>query len=257
MNPPFIHLTPETSTHHIHAIFGVFCSAPVCIDMPALEDSLARNTSLLTTWLSADERQHLQRFTFAKRRKEWLAGRICAKGAIDSYLLATGKKGRFPAWTEMTIANSGTGRPSIFFADGIHMPETPDLSISHSGDLALALAAETNCGVDIQKINRKLLRVQERFCMDQEKHRIAAHLQDHDPLMALTLAWTAKEAAKKALSVSRMPGFLDLILTDFAKTGTDTYLCHMLDTTHREGTSVEIKVVCACRHDYCLGICIL
>ena len=43
---------------------------------------------------------------------------------------------------------------------------------------------------------------------------LAHNNPDLSELSHLTLIWAAKEAAKKALSTKRMPGFLELLLAD-------------------------------------------
>lgn len=255
MNPPFIHIVTDTFAAHIKAAVRKPCSVPVLLDMSALKDGVSIDETQYKSWLSEEERRRLHRFTLAKRRKEWLAGRICAKAAIDDYFLTYGKGRKIPTWTEVTITNSDTGRPRAILAGGEQLPEGPDISISHSGDLALALAAQTCCGVDIQKTSRTLVRVKERFCTDQEEQLVSSTVRKNNPLMPLALLWAAKEAAKKALSVTVMPGFLDLVLASVENAGHDEWLLIFRDY-HHAGFSPEIHVAVACYQTYALGICV-
>jgi phosphopantetheinyl transferase len=257
MNPPFIHVVTDTFAARIKAVISKPCSVPVLLDMSALEADVHLNETLLKSWLSEEERQHLHRFTLAKRRKEWLAGRICAKAAINDYFLTYGKGWNLPPWNEVTITNSESGRPCAILAGGERLPGGPDISISHSGDLALAFASQTCCGVDIQKTSRTLIRVKERFSTDREEQLVASNVRKNDPLMPLGLLWAAKEAAKKALSGTGMPGFLDLVLTDIEKIGEEELLFLFKRSPHRDNAPSEVRVASICYQIYSLGICIL
>jgi phosphopantetheinyl transferase len=257
MNPPFIHIVTDTFAARINAVIRKPCSVPVLLDMSALEAGGNLDTTQFQSWLSEEERRHLHRFTLAKRRKEWLAGRICAKAAIDNYFLTYGKGWNLPPWDEMTITNSDSGRPRVILTDGVQIPGGPDISISHSGDLALAIAAKTCCGVDIQKTSRTLIRVKERFSTDREEQLVASNVRKNDPLMPLGLLWAAKEAAKKALSGAGMPGFLDLVLTDIEKIGEEEFLFIFEYSPRRDNAPSEVRVASTFYQIYSLGICIL
>jgi 4'-phosphopantetheinyl transferase EntD len=257
MNPPFIHIVTDTLAARINTIIGKSCSVPFLLDMSALEAGGDLATTQFQSWLSEEEQRHLHRFTLAKRRKEWLAGRICAKAALDDYFITYGQGWKLLPWNEVTITNAESGRPYAILAGGERLTGGPDISISHSGDLALALAAKTCCGVDIQKTSEKHIRVKERFSTDREEQLVASKMRKKDPLMPLGLLWAAKEAAKKALSGTDMPGFLDLVLTDIEKIGEEELLFLFKRSPRRDNAPSEVRVASTCYQIYCLGICIL
>ena len=253
MNSPFITTitVPETFSATIKAASRQPCSAPVLLDLSALEDGSTEERHC-TTWLSTEEWDHFSHFKLEKRKREWLAGRICAKIAVQEYFSSHCHNRKMPAYTEFSIANSVTGRPLLIWnTDEL---SGPDISISHSGSLALAIAAWTCCGVDIQKTRDALVRVRERFCTGREEDLLRSVMYKDRPLMPLTLLWAAKEAAKKALSITEMPGFLDLVLARIARIGDEEWL--FIFNQHQAHLPSEVRVVTTCYRDYGLGVCI-
>ncbi len=254
MNAPLMPTitVPETFLTAIKADCGQPCSSPVLLDLSALEGGTEERHC--TTWLSTGERDHFSHFQLEKRKKEWLAGRICAKIAVHEYCSSHCRDRIWPACTEFSIANSATGRPQLSWNTGEASEHGPDISISHSGSLALAIAARTCCGVDIQKTSEALFRVRERFCTGREERLLSAVVHKDRPLLPLTLLWAAKEAAKKALSITEMPGFLDLVLTRIETIGDKEWLLILNQQQARHPS--EIRVLTTCYRDYGLGVCI-
>jgi phosphopantetheinyl transferase len=252
-NPVTLHTiaAPETLSAQIKAVGRQSCSDPVLLDLSTLE--AGTNELHCAAWLSEQERQDYRCFNREKRNKEWLAGRICAKIALEQYFRTYCQGQRVPACVEITIANSGTGRPIATWNDGKHVRQGPDISISHSGNLALAMAAQTCCGVDIQKTSSTLVRVKERFCTAPEERLLLSVAHKDDPHMHLAQLWAAKEAAKKALSISSMPGFLELVLVRIEQAGRKEPLFIFRRHSPRNH---EIIVVSTWYQTYGLGICI-
>lgn len=163
--------------------------------------------------LSPGELRRAGDFSLKKRQDEWLTCRICAKMAVLDYHNAAKETPSPLQPSQIHIANKDTGRP---FLEGALTPELKraDLSLSHGAGYGLALVADTWCGVDIEEPRQSLMKVREKLCTPEEEEILQHYLGDLTELQHLTLIWTAKEAAKKALSHSRMPGFLELILTE-------------------------------------------
>ena len=106
------------------------------------------------------------------------------------------------------------GRP--FLAAATKKEALPDISISHSGDLAAAMAVSRGlCGIDIQKITDRVVKVRNRFCSPNEEHLIQSFFKTFraEQSSALTKLWAAKEALRKAAAIDALPGFLELELT--------------------------------------------
>ena len=144
---------------------------------------------VLDVLLSPQEQQLYAGFSYPKRRVEWLGGRLAAKGAIDQLL---GKHGPM-APKAISILPDDVGIPVVKIPFRGIAPVR--VSISHSGEYAASVASKnTSCGVDIQCVSDRLLKVQERFVSGNELVFL-----DKEPnlLTRLGMLWTAKEAMKK------------------------------------------------------------
>ena len=98
--------------------------------------------------LSQDEQKKFTSYSFPKRQREWLGGRLAAKYAVLLLQEKTISPDRF---TAISILPKNNGAPKLLCPD-VSAP-LPSISISHSGDYAVGMAAyTTTCGVDIQKI---------------------------------------------------------------------------------------------------------
>ena len=160
-------------------------------------------------YLSPGEGKYLKKITSAKRRKEWLAGRFAAR----YYAVRAIRNQKDLNWFDLAIIADKNGRP--FVAADTNNGKLPDISISHSGDFAAVMAvARGLCGIDLQKVSRRVIKVQERFCIPDEE-RILKHFfaSSHDRALLLTTLWAAKEALRKVANSRTIPGFLELELT--------------------------------------------
>ena len=244
---------PDALTALPRIFAKTLCSDPILLWLPALRANDAR--TLQNTWLSAEEKSRLAAFSLPKRKDEWLAGRVCAKLAIEDYLTTHLPHRLLPRRTDLSIITTDSGRP-VARLDRCHLP-LPEVSISHSGDMAMAVAAVTPCGVDVQKPSPALERVSSHFCSSKERCLLAS-IDRHSSLAArLNLLWAAKEAARKALSCG-MPGFLDLSLTVVqpacsSKTG---WLLILANRRCTSAASSQVRVLTAWREDYALAICL-
>lgn len=117
-----------------------------------------------------------------RRREEWLAGRLCLEAAL---------------------ADVGASRvpllPTVWGAPAV--PSGSTASVSHKGDLAVALAraSETRVGVDLEEHRPADWRLATRIQTPSETKRIARLHFQLRPL-ATTVLFAAKEAAFKALT---------------------------------------------------------
>ena len=219
-------------------------------------------------WLHGTEQEKLSTLHYQKRHLEWLGGRICAKQAARQYLLH-GSQGNpsEPATLHaphLLITSAPSGRPLL---DPGILPEDlnkPHLSISHSRRYALAVAASTPCGIDIQATSDALGRVQDRFCAREEEELLGRHLQKLQPSDHLTLLWAAKEAVKKATDFDRMPGFLDLALThiqSISETDSPANCLFTLDYQDRHQESctpqLQFQVTVCLYQGYGIGLCVI
>lgn len=157
--------------------------------------------------LLPEERVVFSGFSLAKRRTEWLAGRIAAKDAALVMMAATDRDLK-----RLAVLNDEHGRPFLNAACSGNC-RLPDISISHSGTQAVAVAAWKPCGIDVQAITPQLARVRERFVSQQEEELMASIIGDPaQSLFGLGIMWAAKEALRKVFGVLPLPGFHDFSL---------------------------------------------
>ena len=165
--------------------------------------------SIENIWLTDEELQQLNRFSFDKRRAEWLSGRICAKQAALE-LLNVADDSRVMQPHDIVIDTNLAGRPYLRVNSSINGFSDIDISISHSHDMAVSIAGRGLCGVDIQLLNDTLFKVRHKYCADFE----AAILDDitDDQLLQLGRLWVGKEAVRKGLSSIQLLGFMEIQL---------------------------------------------
>lgn len=156
-------------------------------------------------YLCPGELDHWRGFRLPRRRLEWLAGRIAAK---DAAMRCRGVAGSNRDWQLWQLVVLPSGRPE-FLAAGALLPE---ISISHSGGRAVAMASADRCGIDIQQRREAVVRVKSRFCTEVEEERLAASLSGVDAVSRLTLLWAAKEAIRKAVPLEPLPAFAEMEL---------------------------------------------
>lgn len=152
-------------------------------DLPAAND-----------WLSPSEAQRLATMRFPKRRAEWLLGRWTAKGAV-SFCLGLSHEPENLARLEI---RSGTGgEPEVFLR---RSPAGASLSLSHRARVALSVVAAPGAalGCDLEKVEAH----GDAFTADYftaEEQALILNASPSDRPLLVTLLWSAKESALKAL----------------------------------------------------------
>ncbi len=204
-------------TNHDIAIQPLF-SQPEILDLPlfkGIEVAACRlkispqQGNLAHRYLSPAEGRILRRFTFPQRAAQWLAGRLCAKAAALSVISASSPGS--PAWQQIEIDKQASGRPFIALSSA---GSVPDISISHSGTQAAAMAIRPFlCGLDLQEI-KDTSRIKSRFVNPAEELIILRQgaRANQSPKATFTMLWSIKEAVRKAFPLHPLPGFLDLSL---------------------------------------------
>lgn len=196
------------------------------IDLARLQAELTTvGRELTATYLDRSEVEQVAAFGFAKRRLEWLGGRIAAKHAAHA-ILAKGS-GPPPCFPELLVANDPAGRPHLrdqrgnraeLAASGRGTAVTlPAISISHSHGYAgaLAVTGSHSCGLDLQRVTPQVLRVRDRFATQEEVALLhaAPSLAGQEEALLLTLLWSAKESLRKAIACAPLLGFTEMTLT--------------------------------------------
>jgi len=172
-------------------------------------------------WLHEKELTKLSGFSFEKRHREWLGGRICSKQGLHTFLRQQNSFQLIPEHQQYRVTSEESGKPYFTGLNEIGF-SFPELSISHSKDFATALISKTCCGIDIQHPADNLYKVKEKFCTEKEEALLQQALPELSALQQLILLWAGKEAVKKMLSPSGIPGFHELILQKIIPHGTST-----------------------------------
>jgi 4'-phosphopantetheinyl transferase len=147
------------------------------------------------SWLSGNELDRLHALRFPKRREDWLLGRWTVKNAAALFL---GIPAPLCALQDIEVRPSFSGAPKLFFRDE---PVRVSLSLTHrSGHGACALTQpDVLLGCDIESIEPH----SHAFACDYftvEEQQLVAHAPTEDRSWILSLLWSAKESALKALA---------------------------------------------------------
>ena len=165
---------------------------PYQLEFEPIADATLENLAALTP----AELERYAGIKVAKKRREWLAGRIAAKRLIGKVLLER----------NALIEKTTDGVPFV----RIESDRWP-LSISHSGEWAVAAISNSSTpapiGVDIEKIEAR----------DPAWLDIAFHPSENAKalnVVELTRLWTRKEAVSKFLGVGLSIDLLDIRLSE-------------------------------------------
>ena len=162
---------------------GVYWLQQLEGDVPAEDD-----------WLSPGERLQLSKLRFLKRRTDWRLGRWTAKRALAACLnLPDGRR----SLAEIEIRAAASGAPEVVLAN---QPLPATISLSHRSGRAICavVRAAVALGCDLEQVEPH----SEAFLADYftaEEQALAAQSPAADRSRVMTLLWSAKESALKAL----------------------------------------------------------
>lgn len=144
-------------------------------------------------WLSRAERTYLDALRIPKRHADWRLGRWTAKCVLAAYLNLPGPR----ALSAVELRPSLSGAPEVFRHG---QPVPVSISLSHSGCRGFcALAPQgAQVGCDVEKVEPRSPAFLADYFTPYERLLVArtpAAKRD----LALTLLWSAKESALKAL----------------------------------------------------------
>lgn len=236
----------------------------VVFDLLRLDKQINRTgvEKIIRQYLAPSEQEYWNRLAYVKRKREWLGGRLAAKYAAARLL--SSPISADSNWSELTLMYDANGRPFLKPAYPKMMLPLPDISISHSADLAAAMAASRGlCGIDIQKITARVGRVRKRFCTETEEQILAsffAHIPAEHPIL-LTKLWAAKETVRKAVKPRPAPGFLELELAGItAMPGVNDLICWKFilkrfnSIKKQETTQEQYSIILGQIEDYILAL---
>jgi len=128
-----------------------------------------------------------------KRKKSYLGSRLCCK-ALSRKL--SGDDRETPASSITTISPDQI-RPRSPLTDG---RDVFSCSVSHDSRFAVAVAAKTKVGVDVEEISEKALRSRRLYMKEREE--ILARNSSLGEIEASIRIWSIKEAICKALGIT-------------------------------------------------------
>lgn len=147
-------------------------------------------------WLSAAEAARLAGMPVAKRRADWRLGRWTAKRAIARCLqLSNSPK----EWSKLEVRASASGAPIAYLN---HEAVSCAMSLTHCSGRAMCAVAgpDAALGCDLEKIEPR----SQAFARDYftiAESRLIMSLVEPWRSTAVTLLWSLKESALKALGV--------------------------------------------------------
>jgi len=253
----FIDLFPKTLFGMARQTYPRHRMQPVMHAMTSVEEyqRYAHQTPREKQILHDNELAEARKFSLDKRQQEWLTVRICAKRATLQYYGAIAGSKTPLSPREIRILNEPNGRPKL----GGSLPaelQHADLSLSHGAGYSLAIVADSRCGIDIQEPRDAILRVREKFCTLEEEELLKQVLGELPERQYLTLMWTAKEAAKKTLSHSRMPGFSELILTTLEPHAAGWAIELLVSSRQFKEYPPTLNVIAELYEEYSLALCL-
>jgi len=145
-------------------------------------------------WLCGSERARLDGLRVPKRRADWRLGRWTAKCAVSRYLDLP----RDPeALAAVEVRPAPSGAPEVFLHG---RPAPVALSLSHSGGAGLCaiVPAGAEVGCDLETVEPRSPAFLADYFTDEEQALVARTLAAGRDRV-LTLLWSAKESALKAL----------------------------------------------------------
>jgi 4'-phosphopantetheinyl transferase len=154
-------------------------------DVPAAND-----------WLSESEAARLDGLHVAKRRRDWRLGRWTAKLAMAAYRNLPGDSDTLRG---IEIRPALSGAPEVYFA-GQPVPVTISLSHCHGVGVCAIAHSSVELGCDLEIVEAR----SQSFTADYftaEEVKLVAHACADDRSQLLTLLWSGKECALKALRV--------------------------------------------------------
>ena len=135
------------------------------------------SSELLSFFTSVElEDQAFQKFTYEKRKTEWLATRALLKQMIGPIAIGS----------SFQISYSESGKPIL------NHPVYPYISISHSRDfVSVLIHKQWEVGIDIESMNRNYAPIRNRYLSEIELEHV-----NESPLLQC-IYWCAKEAVFK------------------------------------------------------------
>jgi 4'-phosphopantetheinyl transferase len=158
-------------------------------------EQIAANVPSEEDWLSPTEAEHLHKLRFAKRRADWLLGRWTAKNGVAMFV-GVGRDRQ--ALRNIEIRPDSSGAPNVFLENA---PAEVAISLSHRSGVGMCALAPLGVliGCDLETIETRADAFLEDYFTSEEQALVTRAPTTSESLQHLTLLWSAKESALKAL----------------------------------------------------------
>jgi acyl transferase domain-containing protein/phosphopantetheinyl transferase len=183
-----------------------------------------------------------------ERRRQWLLGRLAAKGALRQCLESDlGQPPLDPH--DLQVLPDERASLQLRLPPEVELPRPVRISLAHTGDYAVALATAREdalaVGIDLERVSELPAGVAELAFTPAERDLLAALDPAADESWPLRL-WCAKEAAGKALGRGLSDGPQALVVTQAeAATGAVTVAYHAGDDSASPTESLPVQTLLA------------
>ncbi len=209
--------------HVKHAIVNIQCIKE-CIE----------NESISDTILTASEKKVYERCRITKRRADWLAGRIGAKLAVSSFF-------NTPCPEENEILPDENGAPYLSNHNGI------TISISHSGTVAIAIAAGFAVGIDVEQYEQRPEALINAVLNENEIFSVNK-LEKNKRMQEVNRLWTCKEAVVKVGKWGGKKNFKMINCLINPLTIENRTIRHISSSTEKYAITLAYESAGGCRH---------
>jgi phosphopantetheinyl transferase len=198
--------------------------------------------------LSAEERiQWAGLSQNAKRRSDWLMGRLALKEAARRWIEANEGILLLPA--DVIVSIGPKGKPFIAKHGLEALGRLPEVSVAHAHGHAVAIAAPpgTPVGIDVETGDRVVPDDVVRGAFNESEREVIGNAEGAERRDRILRAWCAKEAAAKCLGEGLNGRPKTFSVNGFASDGGS-------DEARISGLGRELRVTFAARDDAILAV---
>jgi 4'-phosphopantetheinyl transferase EntD len=155
---------------------------------------------LARAYLTMEEYARYRQFAGKPRAIEWLMGRLVAKDAVRAFHARNGAD-EYLHPASFALEADDSGKPYVVGIEG----ETIHVSLAHKDRYAIAVASTFPVGIDLEKMEPRQKGFAQMILNEEEKPFLQDLSEKLGEDVALTLLFSAKEAASKAIGTGLRP----------------------------------------------------
>ncbi|WP_244809029.1 MULTISPECIES: hypothetical protein [unclassified Streptomyces] len=169
------------------------------------------HSALSERHLCAEEIAHAATLPLAKRRIEWLAGRLAIKHGVCAYRQRSAGFSMRTADVRVRAVENGVraGKPVV------NVPV--EVGLSHSADFAIAACGPREIGIDLERSRAMSPLLEDLLAFDTDSR--GAHGGGRLQRMPVPLRWACKEAVLKHFGVGLRVDSREVVLTGWRADG--------------------------------------